>query len=35
MDADDLKARTAEFALRVTKLVGALPKSVEGRPLQI
>ncbi len=31
MDAEELKKRTKEFALRVIKLVGALPKGVEGR----
>jgi four helix bundle protein len=31
MKADELKQRTKEFALRVIELVGALPKSVEGR----
>jgi four helix bundle protein len=31
--ADELKARTKEFALRVIKLVAALPKSVEGRAI--
>ena len=30
MTQDDLKARTKEFALRVIKLVRALPKTVEG-----
>lgn len=33
MEADDLKARTKQFALRIIKLVGALPKSVEGRAI--
>jgi four helix bundle protein len=27
----ELKARTKEFALRILKLVAALPKSIEGR----
>jgi four helix bundle protein len=31
--ADELKARTKEFALRTIKLVAALPKSVEGRAI--
>ena len=31
MDADELKLRTKDFALRVLNLVGALPKNVEGR----
>jgi four helix bundle protein len=31
MTADELKARTKQFALRTIKLVAALPKSVEGR----
>jgi four helix bundle protein len=31
MDADDLKSRTKRFALRVLKLVAALPKTTEGR----
>ena len=30
MTQDDLKARTKDFALRVIKLVRALPKTVEG-----
>lgn len=33
MDAEELKRRTKDFALRVIKLVGALPKSVEGRAI--
>jgi four helix bundle protein len=33
MDADELKLRTKEFALRVLKLVAALPKNVEGRAI--
>ncbi len=33
MNTDELKARTKEFALRVIKLVAALPKSVEGRAI--
>jgi len=31
MDADDLKKRTKQFALRVLKLAAALPPTVEGR----
>ena len=31
MNAEDLKQRTKQFALRVLKLVAALPNSVEGR----
>jgi four helix bundle protein len=31
MTPDELKARTKQFALRVIKLVAALPKSIEGR----
>ena len=31
MTPDELKARTKQFALRVNKLVAALPKSIEGR----
>ena len=30
MNRDDLKARTKRFALRVMKLVEALPKTIEG-----
>ena len=33
MTQDDLKARTKDFALRVIKLVRALPKTVEGRAM--
>ena len=33
MTPDELKTRTKEFALRITKLVAALPKSVEGRAI--
>jgi four helix bundle protein len=33
MDADQLRARTKEFALRIIKLVAALPKTVEGRAI--
>lgn len=31
MDAQDLKRRTKAFALRVLKLVAALPNTVEGK----
>lgn len=31
MDSDDLKRRTQEFALRILKLVAALPDTVQGR----
>lgn len=31
MDSDDLKKRTKEFALRVLKLVAALPDTAQGR----
>ena len=33
MSPDDLKQRTKQFALRVLKLVAALPKTVEGRAI--
>ena len=33
MTADELRARTKEFALRIIKLVAALPKNVEGRAI--
>jgi four helix bundle protein len=33
MTPDELKARTKEFALRVLKLVAALPKTIEGRAI--
>jgi four helix bundle protein len=33
MTADQLKARTKQFALRIITLVGALPKSIEGRAI--
>ncbi len=33
MDADELKSRRKEFALRIIKLVGALPKTIEGRAI--
>jgi four helix bundle protein len=31
MNAEDLKKRTKQFALRVLKLVAALPNNVQGR----
>ena len=31
MNSDELKIRTKQFALRVMKLVGALPRTVVGR----
>jgi four helix bundle protein len=31
MDADDLKKRTKLFALRILKLVAALPNNIQGR----
>jgi four helix bundle protein len=31
MDSEELKARTRQFALRVMKLVGALPRTVVAR----
>ena len=33
MNADELKLRTKEFALRVIRLVAALPKTIEGRAI--
>jgi len=33
MNADDLKRRTKQFALRVLKLVAALPNTVAGRAI--
>jgi four helix bundle protein len=33
MTQDDLKGRTKQFALRIIKLVRALPKSVDGRAI--
>ena len=33
MDEDELKRRTKRFALRVIKLVAALPKTVVGRAI--
>ena len=31
MNAEDLKKRTKEFALRILKLVAALPDTVQGK----
>ncbi len=33
MNADELKIRTKDFAIRVIKLVSELPKTVEGRAI--
>ncbi len=33
MNAEELKARTKKFALRVLKLVAALPKNIQGRTI--
>jgi four helix bundle protein len=33
MKADDLKKRTKHFALRIMKLVGALPGTIQGRAI--
>jgi four helix bundle protein len=33
MTADEFKARTKYFALRILKLVAALPKNIEGRAI--
>src|SRR5438309_9658915 len=33
MTAEELKTRTKEFALRILKLVAALPKTIEGRAI--
>lgn len=33
MDAEELRQRTKQFALRVLKLVAALPKTIEGRAI--
>ncbi|MDQ3686083.1 MAG: four helix bundle protein [Acidobacteriota bacterium] len=33
MNENELKQRTKQFSLRVIKLVGALPRSVEGRAI--
>jgi four helix bundle protein len=34
MDAEDLKQRTKEFALRVLRLVAALPPTIEGNAIR-
>jgi four helix bundle protein len=33
MNNTDLKQRTKQFALRIIKLVGALPRTIEGRAI--
>ena len=33
MDAEELKERTKQFALRILKLVSALPDSIQGRAI--
>jgi len=33
VNEEELKKRTKQFALRIMKLVGALPKSIEGRAI--
>ena len=33
MNASELKNRTKQFALRILKLVGALPNTIEGRAI--
>src|ERR1043166_1503016 len=33
MNANDLKKRTKQFGLRILKLVGALPNTVQGRAI--
>jgi four helix bundle protein len=33
MNADELKSRTKEFALRIIKLVSAIPRTIEGRAI--
>src|SRR5438093_11427377 len=33
MNADELRDRTKQFALRIIRLVAALPKSIEGRAI--
>jgi hypothetical protein len=32
--ADELKLRTKQFALRIIRLVPALPKTIEGRAIE-
>jgi four helix bundle protein len=34
MDAEDLKQRTKEFAMRVLRLVAALPPTIEGNAIR-
>ena len=34
MDAEDLKKRTKQFALRILKLAAALPQTIEGRAIR-
>jgi four helix bundle protein len=34
MNADDLKKRTKQFALRILKLAAALPNTVEGKVIR-
>jgi four helix bundle protein len=34
MDAEDLKKRTKLFALRILKLAGALPRTIEGNVIR-
>ncbi len=34
MDSEDLKKRTKRFALRILKLVAALPNTIEGRAIR-
>ena len=34
MDADELKNRTKQFALRILKLAGALPATIEGKTIR-
>jgi four helix bundle protein len=33
MTPDELRTRTKQFALRIIRLVGALPKNIEGRAI--
>ena len=33
MTPDELRTRTKQFALRIIKLVGSLPKNIEGRAI--
>jgi four helix bundle protein len=34
MDADDLKSRTKQFALRILKLAASLPATIEGKAIK-